>query len=292
MFTILIIPPGNGRIYLNNKQKLARNKHYYYKVTMSIHKTNELKPKLIYINYLQCQNGFRTKERSLDNPYFLYVHKGKGRFIIRNTEYTCESGDLFFCPCGTPNTIVADETDPYVLTGVDFEFVEGKPQIQYSERFKEHTNIHNNRQFLWHTFEMIGRYSSGDARYVEYTNVLLHAWLLLVSNLGNYDSDNSAADEIAAFLRANDFRPVTLSELGTQFKYHPNHINRVFKRRYGSTLLQYHMDLRLRKAKELLRFSHENIGEIALKCGFEDLNYFSRVFRQNEGITPSRFRNK
>ena len=52
-------------------------------------------PKLYQMNYLQCQRGFKTKERLAAMPYFLYVHKGKGTFIIGENQYSCEAGDLF-----------------------------------------------------------------------------------------------------------------------------------------------------------------------------------------------------
>lgn len=46
----------------------------------------------------------------------------------------------------------------------------------------------------------------------------------------------------------------------------------------------------LLEAKRLLAFSQLSVSEIGQRLGFEDANYFSRLFRQHEGITPMQFR--
>jgi len=45
--------------------------------------------------------------------------------------------------------------------------------------------------------------------------------------------------------------------------------------------------LRLRRAADLLRQRHGNVGEVALAVGFNSLNYFTRSFREQFGKTPS-----
>lgn len=52
----------------------------------------------------------------------------------------------------------------------------------------------------------------------------------------------------------------------------------------------YILQLRLDHACHLLTSSDLSIGEISLACGFDDMSYFSRVFRQNYEITPSQYR--
>ena len=50
--------------------------------------------------------------------------------------------------------------------------------------------------------------------------------------------------------------------------------------------------MRITEAKTQLRFTDKTIEQIALDCGFEELNYFSRTFRKIEGISPSEYRRK
>lgn len=60
----------------------------------------------------------------------------------------------------------------------------------------------------------------------------------------------------------------------------------------GETPSTYIQHLRLNKACELLKNTDSQIGEIAMQCGFDDSAYFSRIFKQVHGKTPSQFRKK
>ena len=250
-----------------------------------------MNPKLHEMNYLQCQNGFRTKERIALMPYFLYVHKGTGYFIIGNTKYKCSSGDLFFCPYHMTNTIIADDYDPFLLSGVDFEFSENASDFPVPSAFKEHIHV-SNQTFYLLTMELIKRNTMIDKSYFEYTQALFKAWILLVANLSNTSQKISLAENIASFLAVNIDRNISLTEIAVEFKYHPNHINRVFKNRFGITLKKYHDDLRIKEAMQLLSYSNYSIGEISMICGYEDFNYFSRIYKQKTSLTPSEYRNK
>ena len=54
---------------------------------------------------------------------------------------------------------------------------------------------------------------------------------------------------------------------------------------------QYHLDLRLTKAKELLISTNLTINQIAGQTGFDSLFYFSRVFKKKNNMSPKGFRN-
>lgn len=64
-----------------------------------------------------------------------------------------------------------------------------------------------------------------------------------------------------------------------------------FKKQTGTSPLQYHLLLKLEKAKELLLQTSKTQKEIAYSLGFESDYYFSRLFKQKTGITPKQFRN-
>lgn len=249
-------------------------------------------PEMNVINYLQCQKGFRTKVRVFETPYFLYVHKGKGIYVVGETLYQCRAGDLFFCPGGVPNTIIADDDDPYLLSGVDFTFGRHPEEQQLSCEFKEHINLCNHSQFLWITMELIQRNAIGDAHYNQYVQSLFKAWLLLVANLSHTTLNSSLAENIAAYLAANVNRSLSLSEIASEFRYHPNHINRIFRKRFEVTIKQYHNDIKIKMAMQLLSYSHYSIGEISVLYGYDDLNYFSRLFKQKTSQSPSQYRKK
>lgn len=63
-----------------------------------------------------------------------------------------------------------------------------------------------------------------------------------------------------------------------------------FKEQFGLTPLEYINRERIRLAKQLLAASRGSISDVSSHCGFADVNYFVRVFRKSEGITPGAYR--
>ncbi|MBQ8525740.1 MAG: exo-alpha-sialidase [Clostridia bacterium] len=64
----------------------------------------------------------------------------------------------------------------------------------------------------------------------------------------------------------------------------------IFKKTTGITILEYKREARLTKAKEMLLNSDKTISAIAQECGFGSSAYFSKIFAQSEGISPSEYR--
>lgn len=67
---------------------------------------------------------------------------------------------------------------------------------------------------------------------------------------------------------------------------------KLFKSETGYSPHQYHLNLRINKAKELLQTTELNIKEIAYQTGFESEFYFSKLFRKKSGISPTDYRTK
>lgn len=82
----------------------------------------------------------------------------------------------------------------------------------------------------------------------------------------------------------------TLEALGAQFNINPHYLQKQFKRYIGQSPTEFLIFLRISRAKELMRSSRRPIGEIAYAVGMENLGYFTRLFRQREGMTPQEYR--
>ncbi|SFG31994.1 AraC family transcriptional regulator [Oribacterium sp. WCC10] len=67
-------------------------------------------------------------------------------------------------------------------------------------------------------------------------------------------------------------------------------VMRCFHNMLGTTPIQYVKNYRIRKAAELLKVSDDKIVDIAIECGFQDMSYFAKSFREAKGITPTDFR--
>lgn len=67
-------------------------------------------------------------------------------------------------------------------------------------------------------------------------------------------------------------------------------LNRKIKQISGYSISAFILHIRLEKSKRMLRSGDDRIGDIAMACGFEDSNYYSRVFKQIYKMSPSQFR--
>lgn len=84
---------------------------------------------------------------------------------------------------------------------------------------------------------------------------------------------------------------ITIEELCSYFFCSRGTLLNHFKSKYNTTIHQYLLDYRLKKATELLINDELNVKEIAFFCGFEDPNYFSKVFKKRYGQSPLEFKN-
>ena len=92
------------------------------------------------------------------------------------------------------------------------------------------------------------------------------------------------------FIRSHLNVPLTASKIGAELGYHPEYLNRVFHHHYHHTLThEIHLS-RIGYARHLLLNSSKSIHEIALECGFQDTNYFTRLFKRYEGMTAMGYR--
>ena len=64
-----------------------------------------------------------------------------------------------------------------------------------------------------------------------------------------------------------------------------------FKEQFGITPLEYINKERVKLAKQLLTDKNNSIANVSLQCGFSDVNYFVRLFKKTEGITPGAYKN-
>lgn len=72
--------------------------------------------------------------------------------------------------------------------------------------------------------------------------------------------------------------------------YHPAHVVKAYRRRYGQTPAEAHRAYRIERAKRLVGGGEIPLGEISVECGFADPSHFGRWFRRFTGITPREYR--
>jgi two-component system, response regulator YesN len=124
------------------------------------------------------------------------------------------------------------------------------------------------------------------------------AYKILVSALAFRDSqtNHQYADMVRqakAYIDQHYSDPdLSLNEVATQVNLSPSHFSFVFGQEACQNFKEYLTEIRIKKAKELLRTTPLRSAEIAYQVGYNDPHYFSYVFRKNTGLTPSEFRSQ
>lgn len=98
--------------------------------------------------------------------------------------------------------------------------------------------------------------------------------------------------EAITFMRFNIDQPLSLNCIADTLGVNPSHLSRVFKKELGMTLTDYVNQIRIEEASYLLDHSNDSVTAIASSVGFNDPNYFSKVFRKWAGVTPHDYRKR
>lgn len=104
------------------------------------------------------------------------------------------------------------------------------------------------------------------------------------------EGQTSHVQRAEAFIESCPPRELSLQQTATYVHLHPGHLSELFKKETGSTFGDYVTGTRMRRAMELLSVSPAKVSEVAAMTGYEDVKYFSRLFKKHTGRTPSEYR--
>lgn len=118
-------------------------------------------------------------------------------------------------------------------------------------------------------------------------------WLLKISDFLNADKvskTNYLTSRLLEYIRANYEKPLSLYSIADEFNRSTPYISRLIKQTTGKNFTDLLTDLRIQKARELLKTSSYHVNEISHMVGYPNFRYFSRIFKQQTGMTPNDYR--
>ena len=99
-----------------------------------------------------------------------------------------------------------------------------------------------------------------------------------------------ALQELLRYIEANIASPELSNELlAKKLCISEVYLRKLFLRHFQTTPKQYVLDMRIRKAKQLLTDTSLSVTAISEACGFSGVYHFCRIFKQKAGVTPTRF---
>jgi two-component system response regulator YesN len=98
------------------------------------------------------------------------------------------------------------------------------------------------------------------------------------------------AQKAMAYIEEHLGQDVGLQQVARHVHLHPNHLSEVFKKETGITFGDFVTRQKIRRAMDILSVSPAKVSEVAARVGYEDVKYFSQIFKKYTGKTPSEFR--
>ena len=128
---------------------------------------------------------------------------------------------------------------------------------------------------------------------------LLFAQLVMTLKRHRYATDNPSAttqeallDKLITTLAGSLNRSFVLEKFCEQEQCSARALRQQFRTQTGMTVNHYLRQLRICHAQYLLQHTELMVSEVAMRCGFEDSNYFSVVFNREVGMTPVQWRHR
>ncbi|MGC3946542.1 MAG: AraC family transcriptional regulator [Chryseolinea sp.] len=234
-------------------------------------------------------------DRRQDEYLLLYVAKGRGHYRSKRTLYDLEENDYFVMPARLVTSIECHPGETWTmywaifagaqaaevsrfLMGRDFKPKRAKPLVGRVAQFND----------ILHHLDLMDIIEN-----LVYVNSRFYSFVcsfkLKVLAARNHSKKDRAIHTIE-FMRANLDKSVTLEQLASRAGLSVSHYCAVFKRRTSQTPMQLFTSMKIQRACQWLLNRNVTIKTIAYNLGFFDQYHFSKVFKEEMGVSPKLYK--
>ncbi len=259
-----------------------------------------------------------------DEDLFIHTHEdfselvivleGSAAHIVDDEEFMIHKGDVFVISKNTSHGYRNTENFQicnimyrlnYLFPG-DYDITKSAGfhalfllEPYYSKEYKFVSRLKLNQIHFDMVFHLINRMNREYEDKLEGWHTLLQAnfmdLVVLLSRLYDFNSSSKNTDFIniakaVSYIENHYMEDISIQMLADLSHYSKRHFIRIFNETYHTTPVNYIISLKIRQSCILLKESNLPVSTIATRCGFNDSNYFSRIFRKQMGITPTQYR--
>jgi len=105
-------------------------------------------------------------------------------------------------------------------------------------------------------------------------------------------SPNRMISQAIQFIHEHFKEELSLRRIAKELHINASYLSRLFKKSMQENMISYITHFRVERAKEMLVQTNDKLSQVALECGFQDVSYFSNIFKKYSGYSPSEYKNK
>ena len=237
--------------------------------------------------------------KNINNYDFIYITEGGGIYKSYNTSQEVKVGSIIIIKSGekiefTPT--IGKQTSYFHISVVCLQYTLFLEKIDLFQK-SSIANIGQNViiENIFNNMMQILKENKSGAQAVLNTSLLLALSIANYKLLNCHEKENPTIEKIntaVEILRNDTTAKISPEEVAKRIGISYSLFRRIFKENMGTSPAQYQMDIRLKRAQELLTTTNFSIARIADKLGFTDTAQFSTFFRKRQNMTPREYRNK
>lgn len=226
-----------------------------------------------------------------------YAITGRAHYRCGGRDFEVSKGQLLYFPKGLTHSGRSDPEVPWAFYSAAFEMQSTDPQVEAAfaalpncvtpRSASELRGLFNDLHRLW-----VAREPGHLLRCRGILLELLHIHVRCCYGAAPAVPHARKLAPIVALLQENQARTFSIEELAEMAELSPSRFRVLFHQYTGHSVVRYQNWLRINRAKDLLLSGEYTVTEAAWEAGFQDVYYFSRLFKKLTGFNPSYFRNQ
>ena len=240
-----------------------------------------------------------NRGRILNDYYLVFISKGKGTYESALTAPSdVEAGTCFFLYPGVWHRYKPDPNSGWEEYWVGFNgfYIQQLMANGFFNRQNPFIYLGLHKDILILFRNLMETVQASLVGYPQQIAGITMQILGLANNAAlHHEHDDNPVGRLiakATFIIQESFEnAIDMEKLANELPMGYSSFRKAFKRITGESPNQYHLNLRLNRAKDLLTSTLLNINEIADHTGFDSVFYFSKLFKKKNGVSPKYYRN-
>lgn len=237
------------------------------------------------------------KGRILGEFQINYITRGSGIYETRDGRYPVKPGSLLISKPGVWHRYKPLPGTGWLENYVGFDGDIPRSILENNPYFslRPVVQIGNREEFIdtYHKiFEMVLEERPGFQQVASGMIMKLLGYMVSLEKQKNFSGKRveRIIRDVCFEMRENIGEKIDFKAYAEEQNVGYSYFRKMFKQYTGTAPVQYHLDLKIRRARDLLHSSELSIKEIAYQVGFHSIHYFSRCFKKKTGLSPSEIR--